>query len=85
MVILVVQVAELVLILQVVVMVIRHQLHHLKETLVVLVLHHRIMVQAAAVLEMLVRMDDPHMATVVVTVFKSQSLDLLLPRRVLVH
>jgi hypothetical protein len=43
------------------------------------------MVQAVAVLETLVRMDDPHMATVVVTVFKSQSLDLLLPRRVLVH
>ena len=71
MVILVVQVVELVPHLQLVVMVIRHQLHHLKEMMVVIVLDHRIMVQAVAVLERLVRMDDPHMATVVVTVFKS--------------
>ncbi len=71
MVILVVQVVELVLHLQLVVMVTCHQFHHLKEMKVVIVLHHRIEVQAVAVMKRLVGMDDPHMATVVVTVFKS--------------
>jgi len=85
MVILVVQVVELVLHLQLVVMVIRHRLHHLKETLVVVVLLDQRMVLAAAVLMKLELMEAAHMAIVVVMEFKSQSLDLLLPRRVSVH
>ena len=76
---------ELVLHLQVVVMVTRHRLHHLKETLVVVVFLEQRMVQAAAVLMKLEFLEPAHMAIVVVMEFKSQSLDLLLPRRVSVH